>query len=1033
MLVLLLPRLNWRGLLPLAVSVPEQLQSIVHLRPDTIGDLVIYSSALRALMEATPGARHTVVVRPGYEALAPLFPSGIHWVVAEFNPFKQTPAQARPELERLLEQVGAQAPDTILASTLNRTWLEVAVAARFTAARRIALGTTEVDPLFAAALRIDLGIENTAAVFDEIVPADFTQRDWESNHRFVDHVAGKSLPHVAPRIDVTTTDTRAAEAVLDAHGLTRGEWVAVFPAGLANVPIKAWPSEKFAEIVIALERQHQRKVLLLGHENERALLDAVVAAVENRGGSRPGCWLGRDGELPLLAALLASARAYVGHDTGAMHLSAAVGRPTLGIFGGGHWPRFRPIGRQVVSVVHPLPCFGCNWDCYFGDAPCVKLVEPADVMHGVDRLLAAGEAPLDEVVEADRLSTQARALIAAATPRYRALQRDRVDRQHKIEELKAESNGKDTEIAELKTAAEERKAEMEAIKAELEAECGQKDEEIRDLKNAANAKDVEILSLKRESDTKDAEITQLKREADGKDAEIAQLKRESDGKDAEIAAIKQTADEREQLIIVLDGHVKTFQNIVAEKDVHIGNLERDRTIIQSELNCVQTELAEIQARLAVAEARRDELDTILTRLPPDATLWSKALHDKDVHIGNLDTMIRQLRAQLAEAESSLANYAARRDALEAVKYYGRLLAEKESVIQSLHRACMERESLIRSLAAEAAGLGRLEKLRRAVAGFWRLKVRAPLQTKLFQKIVEQYWMQIGILQHYTARPLTWDKRMVKHLRLPLDRLPKIGLVTPSYGQATFIESTMLSVLNQRYPKLYYVVQDGGSKDASPAIIARYAERLHHWESTPDRGQADAVDKGFAHLKDVLGPNDVMAWLNSDDLLAPRTLATVADYFARHSDVDVIYGHRIIIDCEDRDVGRWIMPPHEPESLAWIDYVPQETMFWRKRAWDKAGGIDPSFQFALDWDLLARFTQAGCKIVRVPYFLGCFRVHPTQKTSAVIHTTGAEEMARIRRRFHGENQDDHATIARWANRIRFRGALAARLLALGVRW
>ncbi len=123
----------------------------------------------------------------------------------------------------------------------------------------------------------------------------------------------------------------------------------------------------------------------------------------------------------------------------------------------------------------------------------------------------------------------------------------------------------------------------------------------------------------------------------------------------------------------------------------------------------------------------------------------------------------------------------------------------------------------------------------------------------------------------------------------------------------------------------------------------------------------------------------MAWFNSDDLLAPRALAFVAAYFAANPDVDVVYGHRIIIDDADREVGRWIMPRHEEDSIEWIDYVPQETLFWRKRAWDLAGGIDPSFQFALDWDLLARFQQAGCKIVRLPYFLGCFRVHSQQKT------------------------------------------------------
>src|SRR6185503_4961943 len=226
--------------------------------------------------------------------------------------------------------------------------------------------------------------------------------------------------------------------------------------------------------------------------------------------------------------------------------------------------------------------------------------------------------------------------------------------------------------------------------------------------------------------------------------------------------------------------------------------------------------------------------------------------------------------------------------------------------------------------------------------------------------------------------------------------------------------------------LLYVVQDGGSKDGSAEIIARHAARLRHWESVKDNGQADAIHRGFAHLANTLGPGDVMAWLNSDDMLAPGSLRFVAEYFATHPDVDVLYGHRIIIDNDDRDIGRWIMPRHNPATLEWIDYVPQETMFWRKRAWDRAGGIDPTFQFALDWDLLARFQQSGARVVRVPYFLGAFRVHAEQKTSHAIHTTGAEEMRRIRTRFHGERQDDFETIDRHAREARFRGAITARL-------
>jgi glycosyltransferase involved in cell wall biosynthesis len=416
------------------------------------------------------------------------------------------------------------------------------------------------------------------------------------------------------------------------------------------------------------------------------------------------------------------------------------------------------------------------------------------------------------------------------------------------------------------------------------------------------------------------------------------------------------------------------------------------------------------------------------------------LEASQVHIKNIEALVIQrdaeltaLRTALTDRETTVANYVNGLAGLEQAKHYGKLLGEKEAVIQVLHRACVERATIIAQLSAETTTFtAKLRKLYLGACGYVREEWWRPFDTWLFKKVVEDYWMQIGILRHYDPRPLVWDARIPK-ARLPESRLPQIGMVTPSYGQDRFIESTMLSILNQNYPRLRYVVQDGGSKDNSPAIIARYASQLHHWQSAKDKGQADAVRIGFAHLESTLGPDDVMAWLNSDDLIAPRALRFVAEYFATHPDVDVIYGHRIIIDPEDRDVGRWVMPPHDAPSIEWIDYIPQETLFWRKRAWVAAGGIDPSFQFALDWDLLARFHRAGCKIKRLPYFLGCFRVHAEQKTSQAIHTTGAEEMARIRTRFHGEKQNDGDTINRFARSTRFRGALTARLHALGIRW
>jgi glycosyltransferase involved in cell wall biosynthesis len=196
----------------------------------------------------------------------------------------------------------------------------------------------------------------------------------------------------------------------------------------------------------------------------------------------------------------------------------------------------------------------------------------------------------------------------------------------------------------------------------------------------------------------------------------------------------------------------------------------------------------------------------------------------------------------------------------------------------------------------------------------------------------------------------------------------------------------------------YVVQDGGSSDGSAALIRRHASRLAAWESRTDAGQADAIARGFA--KTSGRPDDVMAWINSDDYYLLGALTFVADYFAGHPEVDVVYGHRILVDGNSAEIGRWFLPQHDSEVLRLNDFVPQETLFWRRRIWDGVGGIDTSFKFAMDWDLLLRFQAAGAKIVRVPYFLACFRVHPTQKTAAAMHSVGQHEINLLRTRANG---------------------------------
>lgn len=289
-------------------------------------------------------------------------------------------------------------------------------------------------------------------------------------------------------------------------------------------------------------------------------------------------------------------------------------------------------------------------------------------------------------------------------------------------------------------------------------------------------------------------------------------------------------------------------------------------------------------------------------------------------------------------------------------------------------------------AINEARLEVIQKQKNAIESYQRLNLR--LRIRLF------LGAKIGVLYQHEPKRLSIPKRYNK--KITLKNAPTISIVTPSFNQADYIERTILSVINQEYPKLEYVVQDGGSSDHTVSVITRHADSIKHWESKKDNGQSNAINLGFKHTT-----GDIMAYLNSDDMILPGTLHYVADYFSKNPDVDVVYGHRILIDEYDQDVGRWILPRHNNQVLTWADYIPQETLFWRRSIWDKAGGqIDENFRFAMDWDLLLRFKELNAKFVRLPRFLGAFRIHPHQKTSSEMTTLGMQEMEKLRIRCHG---------------------------------
>jgi len=215
------------------------------------------------------------------------------------------------------------------------------------------------------------------------------------------------------------------------------------------------------------------------------------------------------------------------------------------------------------------------------------------------------------------------------------------------------------------------------------------------------------------------------------------------------------------------------------------------------------------------------------------------------------------------------------------------------------------------------------------------------------------------------------------------KLPRISIITPSYNQARFIRATIDSVLTQDYPNLEYFVIDGGSDDGTIEILKSYGEKLN-WVSEKDHGQTDAINKG---LKKSTG--EVLAFLNSDDILFPGALNIVGEYFANHKDCDWLTGNCNVIGVDGRTLLRhnWLVAGYKkillalysPFTLRVVDNMfPQPSTFWTRRAYEKIGQFDESYHYVMDYDYWLRLSKYF-KPHYLRVVLSGFRSQPNSKS------------------------------------------------------
>ena len=457
---------------------------VVVLHPGGLGDLVLLSPLLAGLKRRYPGCVVTLVCRSEFRSVSSLYPvPPDHCVGLDFNPYLWgAPTEEVSHLwAKAQEKLAGLKVDAFIDASLQPTWASWCIAALLRPPVAIRYGLSGAPCAVATQLVARSGVMKMPEI--ENIGSSEPLPEGER------HSVALRYFQAAPESDarawmLPAPIAEAAQTWLTGSALAGRDYIVCSPGGAV---LKRWPQARFVEVLERAHRLSGHSALLVGEEREGEELERMARTLSF---GAVAIFAGREQDIPLLGGLIARAKAYLSNDSGAMHLAQAFAVPGVAVFGGGgQWPRYAPWAVGSVGMVHPLPCFGCGWDCVLGHALCIESIPVDPVWDALERV-GSGNA---RIVSLQNMEPAVTAVLDTASRHYRDAQKDRLERGQVILAMQGY-------VADLEQAAAERQAladaavaaaarihrEAEANRKQFEAQAAEREGRIAMFEQAAN-------------------------------------------------------------------------------------------------------------------------------------------------------------------------------------------------------------------------------------------------------------------------------------------------------------------------------------------------------------------------------------------------------------------------------------------------------------------------------------------------------------------------------------------------------------------